>query len=61
MLNEMKSSKKSMIILNGSVSYAPQKPWIMSDTLRNNVTFTLPYEKERFERAVHYAALEKDI
>lgn len=44
-LNEMKGAKNSMIEINGSIAYAPQKPWIMSGSLKDNITFTLPYEK----------------
>lgn len=44
-LNEMKASEDAVIHINGSISYASQKPWIMSSTVRDNITFTLPYDK----------------
>jgi ABC-type multidrug transport system fused ATPase/permease subunit len=41
----MKGAKNSMIEINGSIAYVPQKPWIMSGSLKDNITFTLPFEK----------------
>jgi ABC-type multidrug transport system fused ATPase/permease subunit len=33
--------------VGGSVSYAPQSPWIQNATLRDNILFGTPYDKER--------------
>lgn len=60
-LNEMKPSKKSMIEINGSIAYVPQKPWIMSGSLRDNITFTLPYQKEKFDEAINLASMKTDL
>ena len=62
-LNEMTpdSDGKSQIIVNGSIAYAPQKPWIMSGTLKENITFNLPEDKKKLEQAIHYASLEDDL
>lgn len=51
-LNEMKSGKDAMVEVNGDVAYVPQKPWIMSASLRDNVTFTLPYDKVKFDQVI---------
>lgn len=42
-LNEMVSENDSKIYVSGKIAYCPQKPWIMSATVKNNITFTLPY------------------
>ena len=47
--------------VRGSVAYCQQIPWIMSGTVRENILFGLPYEEERFNSAVHAAALEDDL
>ena len=62
-LNEMTpdSDGKSQIIVNGSIAYAPQKPWIMSGTLKENITFNLPEDKKKLEQAIHYASLQDDL
>lgn len=38
-LNEILTSDSSSITLSGSLAYSPQKPWIMSKTLKENVVF----------------------
>ena len=60
-LNEMKCSKESKIEINGSIAYAAQKPWIMSSTVRDNITFSLPYDTAKFEKIIHFASLKKDL
>ncbi len=57
----MKASKKAMVELNGSVAYVSQKPWIMSGSLRDNVTFTLPYNKEKFDEVIKMASMKTDL
>ena len=51
----------SSIIVNGCIAYGPQKPWTMSDTLKDNILFNLPEDETRLEQAIHFASLEGDI
>ena len=51
----------SKIIQSGDLAYSPQKPWIMSSTLQENITFTLPLKEDKLKNAIHYACLEEDI
>lgn len=53
--------KDSKISIYGSVAYSAQKAWIMAGSLKDNITFCLPYDKNRFEQAIYYACLEDDI
>lgn len=41
-INELINAKSSRIKLSGDIAYSSQKPWIMSSTLKENITFTLP-------------------
>jgi len=41
-INEIITASSSRITLSGELAYSPQKPWIMSATLKENITFTLP-------------------
>ncbi len=41
----MKPVKNAMVEINGSIAYVPQKPWIMSAKLKDNITFTLPFNR----------------
>jgi ABC-type multidrug transport system fused ATPase/permease subunit len=57
----MKASKNSMVEINGSLAYVPQKPWIMSGTVRDNITFTLPYDKQKFHDVIKHASMSTDL
>ncbi|KAI8612387.1 P-loop containing nucleoside triphosphate hydrolase protein, partial [Chytriomyces sp. MP71] len=54
-------NEAAKVIFNGSVGYAPQQPWIMNQSLRENILFGLPYDKERYQAAVLACALQKDL
>jgi len=47
--------------IKGTVSYFAQSPFIFNDTLRNNILFSLPYDKERYERVLDSCALRHDL
>ena len=38
-LNEMIHSKGSQVTLSGSIAYSSQRPWIMSETVEQNILF----------------------
>jgi len=59
-LGEMKRTSGS-VTLNGSIGYCPQQPWIQHCSLRDNVLFGLPYDEERYKRAIKAAALTRDL
>lgn len=43
------------------LSYAPQEPWIMTGTIRQNIVLSAPFILERYTEAIRAAALLKDI
>ena len=47
------------IELPGRVSYASQESWIFSSTLRDNVLFGLPYQKDWYDSVIEACALDK--
>jgi ABC-type multidrug transport system fused ATPase/permease subunit len=47
--------------MSGSVSYCDQRPWILNDTVRENILFGLPYDEAKFDRAISVACMEEDI
>lgn len=38
-LNEMIYNEGSQVTLSGSIAYSAQKPWIMSETVEQNIIF----------------------
>jgi ABC-type multidrug transport system fused ATPase/permease subunit len=40
------------IKVNGSTAYVSQQAWLLSDTVRNNILFGSPYEKERYRKVL---------
>lgn len=47
--------------LGGSVAYVPQQAWIFNATVRENITFGLPFDEARYEAAVDASSLRADI
>lgn len=45
-LNEMtpEEGKNPQIRINGTIAYAAQKAWIMTGTVKENITFFEPYD-----------------
>ena len=48
-------------IVRGQVSYAAQIPFILNATVRDNILFGEPYDKERYERVLDACCLTADI
>jgi len=49
------------ISLNGKVAYAAQSSWILNASVRDNITFGLPYEKEKYEKIIRACQLTHDL
>lgn len=49
------------IKVSGSICYAPQKPWIMSGTVKENIVFFKPYDESKLKKVIHYACLTDDL
>ncbi|KAF9576285.1 hypothetical protein EC968_009259 [Mortierella alpina] len=45
----------------GSLAYVAQSAWILNDTVRNNIVFGRPYDKERYINVVKACALAPDF
>lgn len=59
-LNETHIMKGS-IGTNGSIAYASQSPWILNATVRDNITFGLPYDEERYNKVILACQLTHDL
>ncbi|CAM1323224.1 Sur (predicted) [Pycnogonum litorale] len=43
------------------VSYAPQKPWLINASLKENILFGKPFDHRRYQRVIQACALQPDI
>jgi ABC-type multidrug transport system fused ATPase/permease subunit len=48
-------------IIPSSMAFVSQTPWIESGTLKENITFGLPFDDSRYKKVLYACALEKDI
>lgn len=48
-------------VINGSVAYVPQVPFILNETVRNNILFGRTFNPEWYDRVVFACALERDF
>ncbi|CAK61787.1 unnamed protein product (macronuclear) [Paramecium tetraurelia] len=49
------------IVINGEISLATQEPWILSDTIKNNIIYMNKFDELRYKKVMHVTALEQDI
>ncbi|VVA99119.1 unnamed protein product [Arabis nemorensis] len=60
LLGEMQCVHGS-ILLNGSVAYVPQVPWILSGTVRENILFGKTFDSKRYFETLSACTLDVDI
>lgn len=48
-------------ILDGSIAFVGQTPWLESASFRDNILFGLPYIEERYNEVINVCALKKDL
>ena len=49
------------VTMKGSVAYIAQTPWILNETLRENVVFGGEWNEEQYRRAIKASCLEHDL
>ncbi|KAJ2612637.1 ATP-binding cassette glutathione S-conjugate transporter ycf1, partial [Coemansia sp. RSA 1804] len=47
--------------VHGTITFMEQKPWILNDTIRNNILFGRKYDKEYYNQVIEACALTEDI
>lgn len=53
--------KEGEITVSGKTIYVPQKPWVFSGTVRDNITFGHKYNQNKFLTVIKACELENDI
>ncbi|KAL8170790.1 hypothetical protein V2J09_022594 [Rumex salicifolius] len=59
-LREMETHQ-GWVHTNGTISYVPQVPWILSGTIRENIVFGEAFNSERYADVLQACALDVDI
>ncbi|KFB46271.1 hypothetical protein ZHAS_00014256 [Anopheles sinensis] len=59
-IGEQRASQ-GKVVVDGTVSYCSQKPWLFEGTIRQNVLFIEPYEEKRYRQVLKVCALEQDV
>jgi ABC-type multidrug transport system fused ATPase/permease subunit len=60
LLGEM-PKRNGRVVVVGQTAYCPQQAWMHNCSLRENVTFGLPYEKEKYDRVLSLCELQRDL
>ena len=55
------SFRAGTIKLNGSVAYLPQVPFLLNDTVQENIVFGLPFDRRRYLECLIKCRLTEDI
>ena len=53
--------RRGTVKINGRIAYAPQQPWIINATLKDNIVFECTFDQERYDRIVFAAGLTPDF
>ncbi|KAL3458359.1 hypothetical protein BJX64DRAFT_302011 [Aspergillus heterothallicus] len=48
-------------ILDTAVAYVSQNPWMENASIKNNILFGLPYDRQRYRKTLFASGLEKDM
>lgn len=55
------SLTEGQVKVNGGVSYASQEAWVFGATVRQNILFGQPYERQRYQKVIKACALVRDF
>lgn len=53
--------KEGRMVVTGRTIYVPQKPWVFSGTVRDNIIFGQKFKRSKYQAIIKACDLEKDI
>ncbi|CAE6493905.1 unnamed protein product [Rhizoctonia solani] len=60
-LSQESNLNSSNWIVRGICAYVPQTAWLQNDSIKNNITFGLPFDPERYQQTIEACALVTDF
>ena len=57
----IKDLKKTSVVVNGTVGFLSQNPWLINGTVKENILLDKDLDPKKFSWAVKYSALDHDI
>lgn len=60
LIGDMRRNKGEMV-LDGTVAYCQQQPWITNSSLQANILFGKAFDSEKMKRVIKECCLERDI
>ena len=55
------TEKPPQIEINGDMSYLTQQPWILNNTVKENIIFGKDLNLSKYQEAIHYSCLQSDL
>ncbi|TFK18058.1 metal resistance protein YCF1 [Coprinopsis marcescibilis] len=55
------TKREGEVVIHGSVAYAPQNPWILSTTVKDNILFSHEYDETFYNLVLEACALGPDL
>ncbi|KAI8850776.1 P-loop containing nucleoside triphosphate hydrolase protein [Chytridium lagenaria] len=59
--SEPNSPTPKIALRSRKIAFASQTPWILSDTIRNNILFGRPYRPDWFAKVIEACAMDRDV
>ena len=60
MLGEM-CHVSGTVMVEGKLAYVPQQPWIQNKTLEDNIIFSNPFDRNKYDKVIENCALSDDL
>ena len=61
LIGDVAASADFSFDMQGRIAYASQTPFILNTTLKDNILFGTPYDKERYEKVLDACCLLQDL
>ncbi|KAI8894568.1 P-loop containing nucleoside triphosphate hydrolase protein [Globomyces pollinis-pini] len=60
-LGDVNKTGGQLYVGSKKIAFVSQSPWILSGTIKSNILFGAPFDKERFEQVIEVCALTRDL